>query len=412
MRIQLKEKPDKVQLPKAIVLGSYVNALAVTRSLGRKGIYVIMASHVRHQVGAYSRYVKEFNAVPDPYNDENGLHDLLMSKVPEWQGAIIIPTDDFYVDMLSKSKAELSKYYIVPTADRRAIEIIQNKRLSYELAMRLDIPAPMTLFPENLEDVSELAKKVAYPCILKAYEGHKFKRDYPKKVIEVDSPARLRSEYEGIFRQHALMIQERIEGEDSSLIGYAAYYDLAGDPLAEFTRRKIRQSPPSYGNAMVAESIHNPEIVSLSRKMLKELDYRGSLVATEFKYDGRDGKLKFIEINARSVMWYSLMEASGMNLPWIMYQDLVLGRKARQSSQEVGIFWVHERADIPMLFRRGRQRVTIREYLSPYFSKKAFAVFARDDLKPAIMDWTTFLLSSCTHPIRWCAGLVRKPRNR
>ena len=36
MRIQLKEKPDKVQLPKAIVLGSYVNALAVTRSLGER----------------------------------------------------------------------------------------------------------------------------------------------------------------------------------------------------------------------------------------------------------------------------------------------------------------------------------------------------------------------------------------
>ena len=130
MRIQLKEKPDKVQLPKAIVLGSYVNALAVTRSLGRKGIYVIMASHVRHQVGAYSRYVKEFNAVPDPYNDENGLHDLLMSKVPEWQGAIIIPTDDFYVDILSKNKVELSKYCIVLTANRRPIEIIQNKRVT------------------------------------------------------------------------------------------------------------------------------------------------------------------------------------------------------------------------------------------------------------------------------------------
>lgn len=412
MRIRLREKSDKMQLPKAIVLGSYVNALAVTRSLGRKGIYVVMVGHVRHQVGAYSRYVKEFSAVPDPYKDESGLHDLLMRKVPEWQGAIIIPTDDFYVDILSKNKAELSKYYIVPTANRRAIEIIQNKRLSYGLAMRLNIPAPMTLFPENLENVSELAKNVVYPCILKAYEGHKFKRDYPRKVIEVDSPARLCSEYEGVFRSHPLMIQEIIGGDESKIIGYAAYYDLAGDPLAEFTKRKIRQSPPSYGNGSCQESIHNPEIVSLSRNMLKELDYRGSLVATEFKYDDRDGKLKFIEINARSAMSYSLAEASGINLPWIMYQDLVLGKKVRQSSQEVGIFWIHERADIPMILRHGRQRVTIREYLSPYFSKKALAVFARDDLKPAIMDWTGFLLSSCTYPIRWCAGLIGRLRNR
>jgi len=397
--------------PKAIVLGSYVNALAITRSLGRRGIYVAMVSHVRRQVGAYSKYVREFCTVPDPYQDETSLHDLLTTRVPDWQGAIVIPTDDFYVDILSKNKAELSEYYIVPTANRRAIEIIQNKRLSYGLAMTLGIPAPMTFFPENLENVYGLVEKVAYPCILKAYEGHRFKRDYPRKVIEVDSPARLCSEYEGIFRQHPLMIQEIVKGDDSRIIGYAAYYDMAGRPVAEFTKRKIRQSPPLYGNGCCQESIHNPEIVSLSRKMLGELDYRGSLVATEFKYDDTDGKLKFIEINARSAMSYSLAEASGVNLPWIMYQDLVLGRKVGQSSQEVGIFWIHERADITTFLRVGRQGMTVREYFSPYFSKKILAVFARDDLWPAVVDWAGFLLSSCTYPIRWCLGLIGRLRN-
>jgi D-aspartate ligase len=401
-----------VGTPKAIVLGSYVNALAVTRSLGRRGIYVAMVSHVRRQVGSYSKYVREFCTVPDPYRDETGLHDLLMARVPEWQGAIIIPTDDFYVDILSRNKAELSGYYVVATADQRAIEIIQNKRLSYGLAMTLGIPAPKTLFPENPENVYELAEKVTYPCILKAYEGHRFKRNYPRKVIEVDSPARLCTEYEGIFRQHPLMIQEIVQGDDSKLIGYAAYYDLAGRPVAEFTKRKIRQSPPLYGNGCCQESIDSPEIVSLSRKMLKELDYRGSLVATEFKYDDSDGQLKFIEINARSAMSCSLAEASGVNLPWIMYQDLVLGKKVSESSQEVGVFWIHERADTTTLLRAGTQGVTIREYFSPYFSKKVLAVLAHDDIWPAVMDWAGFLLSSCTYPIRWCLGLIGRLRNR
>jgi len=73
-------------------------------------MYVATVGHILRQVGAYSRYVKGWTAVPRPYRDENGLHNLLMSRMPEWQGPIIIPTDDFYVDILSKNKAELSKY--------------------------------------------------------------------------------------------------------------------------------------------------------------------------------------------------------------------------------------------------------------------------------------------------------------
>ncbi|MDM8000188.1 MAG: hypothetical protein QUS33_09365, partial [Dehalococcoidia bacterium] len=402
MRIGSTGGQDQVQPRKAIVLGSYVNALAVVRSLGRRGAYVVMVSHAGDQIGRYSRYVKEYAAVADPYRDEDDVLRLLACKVPEWRGAIIIPTDDFFVDILSRKKDELSECYTVATASRQAVETIQNKRLSYGLAVRLGIPVPMTFFPEKPEGLSEAARSVTYPCILKAYEGHKFKRDYPRKVIEVDSPARLYSEYESISRQHPLMIQEVIEGSDSNIIGYAAYYDLSGDPVAEFTRRKIRQSPPSYGNAMVAESICNPEIVSLSRRMLRELGYAGSLVSTEFKYDDRDGRLKFIEINARSVMWYALVEACGVNLPWIMYQDLVLGVKERQVPQKVNVFWIHETADVLTPFRWHRQRPTVREYIHPYLAQKVFAVFARDDPKPAILDWTRLFLSVFKYPFKWC----------
>jgi D-aspartate ligase len=400
------EETGYMQRSKAIVLGSYVNALAVTRSLGRHGVYVVIISH-EHLMGAYSKYVKEYYPVADPYKDENALYKLLIDNKLKWQGAIVIPTDDFQVDILSKHKTELSKYYIVATADQRIIEIIQNKKLSYELASKLNISVPKTFFPENLEQVPELARKVSYPCILKAYEGHKFKKDYPRKVIEVESPDRLYSEYNSIFRKHSLMIQEIIEGDDSNIIGYAAYYDLEGYPLAEFTRRKIRQYPRSYGNARVAQSIYNSEIITLSRTILKELDYKGSLVSTEFKYDDRDGKLKFIEINARSVMWYSLIEASGMNLPWIMYQDLVLGNKVRNSSQTTNIFWIHEQADISCLFRGDKGKASIKEYLSPYFSKKVFAVFTRDDIKPAFMEWCIGLRDLCRTLLRRCARFVR-----
>jgi D-aspartate ligase len=201
------------------------------------------------------------------------------------------------------------------------------------------------------------------------------------------------------------MVQEILQGDDSNIIVYLAYYDLEGHPPAEFSARKIRHDPPSFGNARVAESIDNPEIISLNRTLLKELDYRGSLVSNEFKYDDRNGKLKFIEINPRSCMFQTLVEASGVNLPWIMYQELVLGKKVARSPQKNGIFWIHEATDVSR-FRRNQERIPFREYISPYFSKKVFAVFALDDLKPSIMEW----LSTCGAIIKLGAGLIRKLR--
>jgi len=318
-----------MELPKAVIFGSYVNALSLIRALGRKGVPVIAVDHHRG-ISRYSKYVREFALAPDPYKDEDGFYNFLLSQTSRWGGAVLLPTDDFQLDILSKNYAELSKHYVVTVANRNAVETIINKRLAHELALKLNIPTPRTFFPASPEHVAELADTIIYPCILKPVEGHTFKKYYSVKIIRINSLAELYSEYEKIYTQYPLMIQEIIEGDDSNIILYAAYYDSTSEPLAEFTGQKIRHTPPLYGNARVAKSIRNPEITAFSRAMLKELNYGGSLVGTEFKYDNRDGKLKFIEINARSVMWYSLIEASGMNLPWIMYQDIALGKKARQ----------------------------------------------------------------------------------
>jgi D-aspartate ligase len=401
-----------MELPKAIIFGSYVNALSLIRALGRKGVPVIAVDHLRG-ISGYSKYVKEFALAPDPYEDEDGFYDFLLNQTSRWGGAVLLPTDDFQLDVFSKHRQELSKHYIVTVANRNAVETVINKRLAHELALKLNIPAPRTFFPTGPEHVAELAASINYPCILKPVEGHRFKKYYGVKVFQVNSAAELRSEYEKVPARYPLMIQEIVEGNDTNIILYAAYYDSTGEPLAEFTGQKIRQNPPLYGNARVAKSIHNSEIMAFSRAMLKELNYGGSLVGTEFKYDDRDGKLKFMEINARSVMWYSLIEASGMNLPWIMYQDIALDKKTRQKSHKTNVFWIHETTDMPAIIRRPKhEKSTTRDYLAPYFSKRSFAIFARDDWMPAIMGWRPALLYFLKLPVRLCRFFVSRTRRR
>jgi D-aspartate ligase len=369
---------------KAIIFGSYINALSLIRALGRQGIYVIVVDHIRN-IGSSSKYINEFALAPDPYIEQEEFLNYLLLKAPQWNGAILIPTDDFQVAILSKEMKKLSEFYIVAVPSYDVVQTVVDKTLSYKLALELDIPTPQTFFPRNTEDLSKLSNTISYPCILKPIEGHLFKKQHSTKIIKIDSVSMLYSEFKKEHDKYPLMIQEIIEGKDSNIILYAAYYDLKGEPLAEFTGQKIRQTPPFFGNARVAKSITNNEIIDYSRKMLNKLNYSGSLVGVEFKYDNKDSKLKFIEINARSVMWYSLIEASGMNLPFIMYQDRVIGRKIRQNSYKKNIYWIHESVDIRYMIRRPKnENLSFREYLKPYLSKKTFALFARDDWKPSI----------------------------
>src|SRR3712207_9127834 len=51
---------------------------------------------------------------------------------------------------------------------------------------------------------------------------------------------------------------ELIPGEDDRIYAHCTYLDARGDPLGGITIRKLRQSPPFFGVARVAEVAKDP----------------------------------------------------------------------------------------------------------------------------------------------------------
>ena len=371
--------------PPAIILGSYINALALIRALGKKGIDIIVVDCM-HNIAASSKYVKEFVLSPDPENDHNGYINVFLERSNQWKGGIIIPTDDFQVSVLSVEYDKLSKYYEVAAPVKNTAEIIINKILTYSTASELNIPCPFLFLLNNEAQLTNVANSIEYPCILKPVISHEFKKHHNYNIKKIASNHELYRAFEENGGKYPLMVQEIIKGPDSNIVLYAAYYDMDGNYLAEFTGQKIRQYPPGFGTARVAKSIEfHDELACYSRKILKRVAYRGCLVGTEFKYDDKDGKLKLVEINARSVKWYSLIEASGMNLPWIMYKDRIFQEKSYQQDYISDVYWIDEAADIATtIFNRKKENIAYRDYLKPYYSKKVLAVFSKNDIKPSI----------------------------
>ena len=102
------------------------------------------------------------------------------------------------------------------------------------------------------------------------------------------------------------------------------------------------------------------------------------LSQVEFKRDPRDGSYRLMEVNPRLWQWHGLAAACGVDFPRIAYEDLV-GEKpdpARMNGQ------------------RRRWAITLLAGERPALQRPPYvdAVFARDDLKPALVQAARLLL--------------------
>jgi predicted ATP-grasp superfamily ATP-dependent carboligase len=84
--------------------------------------------------------------------------------------------------------------------------------------------------------------------------------------------------------------------------------------------------------------------------------YRG-LASLEFKYQPKDGKYYFIEMNPR-LPWYSALFAhAGVNLPYLAYLDLTNGDEFPRSRapQRDGVYWIAFTNDLASFLRTRRR---------------------------------------------------------
>ena len=122
-------------------------------------------------------------------------------------------------------------------------------------------------------------------------------------------------------RDVAAMVQEIVAGEDRALFGYLAVWDSDGRELAWLTKRKLRQSPPGFGDGSLQVTVEAPEVAELSRRLLRAFDYRG-FVGVEFKLDATSGSYHLMEINSRTGSGNQMAISAGVDFPWIGYRYL------------------------------------------------------------------------------------------
>jgi glycosyltransferase involved in cell wall biosynthesis len=183
----------------------------------------------------------------------------------------------------------------------------------------------------------------------------------------------------------SVMIQEIIPGGDDQFYAYEAYFNENHQPLGIFTKRKVRQYPIHYGIGSFHKSERNEEVMNIGSEFLTKIGYSG-FAGIEFKLDARDGKLKFMEINLRTLMSGELPIASGVNLPYIYYKDLCGEKVQKIDHFQEGVKLVDLELDIASFFKyRELKEITFLQWIRSFQGKLVEAYFAWDDLLPSLL---------------------------
>jgi len=371
----------------AIVLGLGQNGMATVRALGRLGIPVIGIDSDLDQPGARTRYCRKIRC-EDFTRGGPGLIECLheLGKTLPAK-AVLIPSGDLNLAAISENREALSEHYLFALPPKEVVKLFLNKKAFYKLAMERGFPIPRTYFTEGDGfDIEAIVREIAYPCLIKPFQPNAtWRKTFDTRLFLADSPEMLRSLFDSIYPVHQdLVIQEYMPGKDSQLYWGVSYLDAQGRPLAVWSGRKLRQYPRRFGTATLAESCREPWVASQAVSILQAMGHRGYGVV-EFKKDRRDGNFKITEATGgRTWFPHSIVTRSGINLPWIMYRDLLGLPVEPQTQFEEGIKWIHEERDLKTMFLYflPEKEYSVWSWLRSYEGKRMYAYAAWDDPQP------------------------------
>jgi D-aspartate ligase len=369
----------------ALVVGGAHGALALARSLGRRGIPVWYVTD-DHPIARYSRYTERSFAWGGP--DDKGAIEFLKNLAREHQleGWVLIAAGDAELRVLSQHHAELSTIFRVTVPPWETVRWTHDKRLTYERAASLGIDYPRCYDPHDMQELAALDCR--FPVVLKPTVREQRNAFTRAKAWRVDDRAALLQRYQeaaAMVGERAIVLQELIPGGGSSQFSYAAVWDR-GAPVASLVARRSRQYPIDFGyTSTFVETIEQPDVEAAACRFLRSIGYSG-LVEVEFKRDHRDGSYKLLDVNARAWTWNALGSIAGVDFAHVLWR-LAMGDTVAPVRCHASVAWMHGSRDIlAAALEMIAGNLSFADYLRSWHKPLVFAAFAKDDLMPGFID--------------------------
>lgn len=386
--------------------GENRSALAVTRSLGRRGCSVVVCGMAEKTLASVSRFCRRGIQVPDPTRDGEDYVRAITSIAATESIDIIFPMTEQSIYLLNPARDRLPEGVILACPPSEKVQAISDKNSLFRLAETLQVPIPQTYYLASASDLPGIIDQIDHfpmvvkPALSRIQVGQGF---IAGGVRYVNSRAELEQLYAtNPVLRYPSMIQEKIIGSGTGLF---TLYDKDRH-LALFSHRRLREKPPSGGVSVVSESVPlDEEMVDIAGRLLSAVGWTG-VAMVEFKRDQRDGKAKLMEINGRFWGSLQLAIACGVDFPALLL-DYLQGEKplAPVANYLVGrkLKWFFGTLDHLLIrMRSSREGLNLppdapskgralAEFLSVWEMNASFDVFDRDDIWPFLFEGRSYL---------------------
>lgn len=310
-----------------VILGADITAYSLARSFHEEyGVKSLVLSMAKGGYIANSDIIE--NRVFPGLENKDVLIQHLLEVGKEFEGKkklIVLGCGDWYVRALIESKAVLEPYYIVPYINENLLNEIVLKDKFYEIFEELGLDYPKTYVYECGKE-NDLHFDFDYPVIAKPANSAKYhyaKFPGKRKVFSFDDEASLREMLNNLEKSsydYKFLIQDKIPGDDTYMRVLTCYCDRNSKVRFAALGRTLLEdhTPTAIGNPVAIINEVNPDIVAAATKFLEHIGYVG-FANFDIKYDRRDGKYKFFEINVRLGRSNFYITGSGFNaVKWIV----------------------------------------------------------------------------------------------
>ena len=299
-------------------------ALAITRSLGRRGISVVVGAEQSASLASASRYCLRHVTYPSPVAHPDAFEQFLLEFVERESIDVVVPVTDVTTHLVANNASALSRVTATAVPPFEAFESVSDKASLVGRALQCGVPVPRTHIVENRSALTAVLDQIEYPAVIKPSRSRiRTKAGWLGASVQYaydrDALLRLYRDVEYLGRYPSL-IQERIVGPG---VGVFVLCER-GELRTAFAHRRLREKPPSGGASVLCESIAlDPVLLDHAMRLLGPLGWHG-VAMMEFKQDQRTGQSFLMEVNGR--FWGSLQLAidAGVDFPYLSCQ-LALG---------------------------------------------------------------------------------------
>jgi len=272
--------------------------------------------------------------------------DLLIERLLRFGSAQPVRPVLFYQStgdllMISRHRERFRDAFRFVIGDGQLVEDLTDKSRFHALAERLGLPVPRTQLIDPAESEAGWKRETSFPLLLKPVtrQWDRWGRIAPdSKAITVENRTALEALWPRLTTVGTkLVAQELIPGPESRIESYHTYVDDAGTVVAEFTGKKVRTRPAEYGYSTSVVITDAPDVVAAGRAVTERLGLAG-VAKLDFKR-APDGRLVLLEVNPRFTLWHHPAAVAGLNIPAIVFRDLIEQPRLLSLRARPGVRW-------------------------------------------------------------------------